>query len=124
MSLATKRSRKMNTMMVPHMKASVAHSEIRQAALRTGGLPVLEDIAHSSQSPDQRRLAVAVHLAAKPIDVDIHHVGIGLNAHAPHLVKDHGASDNPAGVAAQVFKKDELLRSELQWLARSACLAT
>ena len=87
--------------MVPHVNASVAHSEMRQAALRTGGLPVLEDITHSPQRSDQRRLTVSVNLAAQPINMHVDYVGVGLDAHAPNLIKDHGACDHPAGVPAQ-----------------------
>src|SRR6185437_6001633 len=119
MSFATKRSRKMKTTIVPQVKASVAHSDMRHAALRTAGLLVLEDIAYSPQSPNQWPLPVAVDLAAKAIDVDIDYICVGLNAHAPNLVKDHGARDHPACVATQVFEKHEFLRRKLQRLARS-----
>src|SRR4051794_40712206 len=117
MSFATKRSRKIKTTRVPHVNASVAHIEMRHAALRTGGLPVLEDITHSSQGPNQRHLAVAVHLAPKTVDVHVDDIGVRLNAHAPYLIKNHGSRDHPAGIPAQVFKKHKFLRSQLQLLA-------
>src|SRR3569833_2941121 len=68
MSFATKRSRKTKTTKEPQKNASVAHMEMRHAALRTECLPVLEDITHPSQGPDQRCLSVAVDLTAKAVD--------------------------------------------------------
>src|SRR5215469_13518481 len=89
MSLATKRSRPMNTTMVPQVKASVAHRDMRQAALRTTGLPVLKDIAHSPKRSNERREAAAVYLAAKPIDVNVDDVRVRLDAHSPYFIEDH-----------------------------------
>ncbi len=40
--------------MVPHANASVAHNEMRQAALCMTGLAVFEDIADTSQGSNQR----------------------------------------------------------------------
>jgi len=90
---------------------------MRQAALRMGGLAVFEDIAYSAHGSNQRRLSGTVYLATQTVDVDVDDVGVGLNAHAPHLVEDHGARDDAASVAAQIFEEDELLLGELKDLA-------
>src|SRR5579863_1442308 len=109
--------------MVPQAKASVAHSEMRHAALRIGGLSVFEDIAHTSQGSNQRLQSPSIHLAAKAINMHIDHVGIGLDAHSPDLIENHGASDNAAGVAAEVLEEDKLLRRELEDFAGAGGLA-
>lgn len=80
-------------------------------------LAVFENITDSTQSADERLSATAVDLAAKAIDVDIDDVGVRLNAHAPDFLEDHGAGDDAASVAAEVFKEHELLRGELEGLA-------
>jgi hypothetical protein len=87
------------------------------------GLAVFEDIANSAQSADEGLLAVAVDLAAQPVDVDVYDVGVGLNAHAPDILEDHGAGDDAAGVAAKVLEEDELLGSELEELAGARSFA-
>src|SRR5581483_11958375 len=103
-SLATKRCRKTKTTSVPKAKATVAQQEMRQAALRMGGLPVplpiLEDIAHTSHGPDQRRLSGAIYLTAEPVNMHVDHVCLGLNPHAPHLVENHRARDHAARITA------------------------
>jgi hypothetical protein len=123
MSAATKLWRKTKTTMVPQAKARVAHSEMRQAALRMGVLPVFEDIAYPAHGSNQRRLSGAVYLAAQTVDVDVDDVGVRLNAHAPHLVEDHGARDDAASVPAQIFEEDKLLLGELKDLAAARGLA-
>src|ERR1035438_1311241 len=119
MSLATKRCRKTNTISVPHAKASVAHSEMRHAALCITGLAVFEDIPYSSQRANQRLLLLAVPLPAQPVDMHVNHVRIRLDAHAPYLVQNHGSGHHPSGVPAQVLQQNKLLRSQLQHLARA-----
>src|ERR1035437_4889213 len=109
--------------MVPQAKARVAHSEMRQAALRMTGLAVLEDIAHTSQGSNQRLLPLAVDLAAQPVDVNIDDVGIRLNAHAPDLIENHRASDDAARIAAEILQQDGLLGSQLQDFSRPGSLA-
>src|ERR1017187_10787100 len=59
---------------------------MRQGALCIRGLPVFEDIAHSTHGPNQRLLSRTVNLAAQPVDMDIDHIRVWLNAHAPDLV--------------------------------------
>jgi hypothetical protein len=60
---------------------------------------------------------LAIDLAAQPIDVNIHDVGIRLNAHAPDLVENHRARHHAARIAAEILQQDELLGRELQELS-------
>src|SRR5271165_980621 len=116
MSSATNRWRNRKTSSVPHANASVAQSEMRHAALCITGLSVFDDITHASQSSNQRLLSAPVHLSAQPVNMHIHHVGVRLNSHAPHLVQDHGARHYAARIPAKVFQQNELLRCQLQRL--------
>jgi hypothetical protein len=59
---------------------------MRQAALRIGGLPVFEDIANTSHGSNQLLLTRTVYFAAQPIYVNVNHVCVRLNAHAPDFI--------------------------------------
>src|ERR1700676_2227701 len=122
MSFATKRSMNTNTSRVPMAKATVAQSEMRQAALCITGLSFFDDITHASQCPNQRLLAVPIHLASQTVNVNVHYIGVGLDAHAPHLVQNHGASYNAARITAKILQKDKLLGCKLQGQPGSGCL--
>jgi hypothetical protein len=100
MSSAIKLWRKTKTRRVPQANASVAHTEILQAALRMTGLSIFEDIAYTSQGSDQGLVTIAIHLSAQAVDMHVHHVRIRLDTHAPDLVENHGTGNHPAGVAA------------------------
>src|SRR5580704_2885821 len=117
MSPATNWCRKMKTTIVPHANASVAHREIRHAALRMIGLAVFENIAHSSQRSNEGSTPIGVYLPTKTVDVYIHDVGIRLDSHTPDFIEDHGACDNAACISAQIFQKYEFLRRQIQDLA-------
>src|SRR5580700_10992187 len=105
--------------MVPQANASVAHKEIRHAALRIIGLAVFENIAHTSQSSNEGSTPIRVYLPTKTVDVYIHDVGIRLYSHSPDFIEDHGACDNAARISTQVFQKNEFLRRQIQDLAIS-----
>jgi hypothetical protein len=109
--------------MVPQAKASVAQSEMRHAALRMGGLPVVEDIAHSAHGSNQRLLTRCVNLAAQPVYMDVNHIGVRLNAHSPDFIEDHGTGNNPAGISAQILEEHEFLLGKLQDLTAARGLA-
>jgi hypothetical protein len=100
----------MKTTMVPQAKASVAHREIRHAALRIIGLAVFENIAHTSQRSNEGSTPIRVYLPAKAVDVYIDDVGIRLYPHTPDFVQNHGSCDNAPRVAAQIFQKNKFLR--------------
>src|SRR5580704_9422273 len=112
----------MNTTMVPQANASVAHIEMRQAALRMIGLAVFENIAHSSERSNEGSTPIRVYLPAKTVDVYIDDVGVGLYPHTPDFVQDHGACDNAARIPAQILKKDEFLWRQIQDLAAPGSL--
>ena len=54
---------KASTLVVPQANASVAHMEIRQAALRMIGLAVFENIAHTSQRSNHGPAPIRVYLS-------------------------------------------------------------
>src|SRR5580698_8036988 len=109
----------MKTTMVPQANASVAHIEMRHAALRMIGLAVFENIAHTSQRSNQGPTPIRVYLPAKTVDVYIDDVGIGLYSHTPDFVENHGACDNASGISAQIFQQNEFLRRQIQDLPAS-----
>jgi hypothetical protein len=88
-----------------------------------GCLSVFEDIAHTSHGSDEGNQPRTVHFTAEAVDMDIHHVCVRLDAHAPDLVENHRACDDAAGIAAQILKKHELLLSKLEDLASTRSLA-
>src|SRR5271165_6686006 len=124
MSPATNWCRNTKTTMVPQANASVAHKEIRQAALRMIiGLAVPEDIAYSPQSSNQGTVPIRVNLPPQPVDVHIHNVGVRLDSHAPNLIENHGSGNDPARIPAQILQQNELLRSQIQYLSAPRGLA-
>ncbi len=108
--------------MVPQANASVAHREIRQAALRMIGLAVFENIAHTSQRSNEGSTPIRVYLPAQTVDVDIDDVGIRLDSHTPDFVENHGPRDDAARISAQIFQKNEFLRRQIQDLSASGSL--
>jgi hypothetical protein len=100
--------------MVPQANASVAHREIRQAALRIIGLAVPENIAYASQRSNEGSTPIRVYLSAQTIDVDIHNIGIRLNSHTPDFIENHGSRDDAARIPAQILQKYELLWRQIQ----------
>jgi hypothetical protein len=75
---------------VPNAKASVAHSEIRQAALRIiAGLPVSENIAHTSHCSNEGPMALNVDLPSQPVNMHVHDIRVRLNSHTPYLIENH-----------------------------------
>ena len=95
---------------------------MRHAALRNGGLSVFKDISHSSHRLDQRLLTGAIHLAAQPVNMNIHYVRVRLDAHSPDLVQDHRTCHNAPRISAQVFQEHKLLLRQLQNLATARSL--
>src|ERR1039457_602508 len=105
--------------MVPMANAKVAHSEIRQAALRITGLAVFEDIAYTSQRSNERLLPFAIDLSAQPVYVNVNDVCVRLDAHSPDLIEDHRAGDDAACVPAEVLKQNKFLLGQLEDLSAS-----
>jgi|SRR5580698_5245071 hypothetical protein len=114
----------MKMTMVPQANASVAHREIRHAALRIIGLAVFENIAHTSQRSNEGSTPLRVHLPAKTVDMNIDDIGIRLYPHTPDFIEDHGPRDNAARISAQIFQKNEFLRRQIQDLAPPGSLTS
>ena len=72
-----------------------------------------ELVAAAADGVDERRLALGVDLAAQPADVDVDDVGARVEAVVPDAFEQHGAGDDPALAAHQVFEHLELARQEL-----------
>src|SRR5665213_3955407 len=109
----------MKTTMVPQANASVAHKEIRHAALRMIGLAVFENIAHTAQRSNQGLTPSRVDLPAKTVDMYVHDVSVRLDSHTPDFVEDHGPRDNAACISTQIFQKYKFLRRQIQDLPTS-----
>ena len=84
---------------------------------------VAEKIADAANGADERVLGFAVDFVAQAMDVDVDDVGGGVDAHLPDVIEDHGAGDDAAGVAAEVFEESEFLLGELELDAGAAGFA-
>src|ERR1700693_2290412 len=109
---------------VPSANARVVQIEIRQAAVAGKFLGILENIAYTANRVDQRAQGVMVHFIAQTINMDVHHVGGGINPHPPNVVENHGPCHHATFVAAKIFKQGKLLRGQLQQVIASPRLAT
>ncbi len=77
-----------------------------------------QKIADSADGADEGPVGFAIHFIAQAVDVHIHNIRGGVDAHLPDVVEDHGAGDDAAGVAAEVFEQGELLLGELELRSR------
>ena len=112
-----------NATKVPKENASVVHKAMRHAAVLRKFSNLLQDVPNTANRVNQRPAIFAVNLAAQTIDMNVHNVGAGVNTHAPNVVQDHRASNNPACVAAKILQQRELLRGELEHVVAPACFA-
>ena len=96
----------------PDREGECAPKEIRQAALHATRLDVSKDIAHASQGSNQRLSVLAIHLRTQATHVNIDHVRLWLDVHTPHPFENHGARDNPTGIATKKFKQRKFLRRQ------------
>jgi hypothetical protein len=78
------------------------------------GLAFAEDIANSTQGLDERIASGRIDLSAESVDVDIHDIGVGLDAHAPDLGEEHGPGDDPTSMSAKILQERKLLRTEVK----------
>src|SRR5271157_227082 len=123
MSRAIRKYMIASVMAMPTARATVGHTAIRHAA----DLPRIlrfENITHTSNGVDQRMLSLLINFLAQAVDLDINHVGGRINAHVPHLIKDHGSRHDASRIPDQVFQKREFLGRKLQELTAPACFAT
>src|ERR1035438_1124536 len=120
MSLAISKYMIAKAIALPRANATVGQMAIRQAAEDPCDLCFLKNIANTANGMDKWPFAVAIYLVAQTVDLYIHHVGSGVNAHAPHAIQNHGASHDPSGITNQVLQQRELLRCQLKGLLPSA----
>jgi len=69
---------------------------------------------------NQRSRRVVIYFAAEAINVNVNHVGCGVNPHFPDVVQNHGPRHHATFVAAKIFQQGKLLRGQLQASARPA----
>src|ERR1700730_17646207 len=109
---------------VPSANARVVQIEIRQAAVARKFLDMPENVANTTNGIELRLRRVMVHFIAQTINMDIHDVGGGINAHAPDVVQNHGASYYATFIPAKIFQQGELLRGQLQQVIAPSCFTT
>src|SRR5271166_1600557 len=105
MVLATKEYTMKNASAVPRANAKVVQTEMRQAAVVRKNLGIFEYVPHAANGMYQRHGTIVVHFAAQAINVHVNHVGCRIDSHAPNMIEDHGASDHPPGIAAEIFQQ-------------------
>ena len=66
---------------------------------------------------NQRWVEVFVDFAAQARDVDVNDVGLRVKVVFPHFFEEHGAGDDLAGVAHQVFEQAEFARLQVDFAA-------
>src|ERR1700677_1366736 len=109
---------------VPSANARVVQIESRQAAVVRSVLGMLENIANTPNGVDQRSRRVMVNLTPQTIDMDVDHVGGGIDSHPPDVVQNHGASHHSAFISTKIFQQRKLLWSQLQQVLAPSCFAT
>jgi len=109
---------------VPSANASVVQIEIRQAAVVRKFLGMFENVTNATNCVNQRSLSVLIHFAAQTIDMNIHHVGCGVNPHFPDMVQNHGPGHHATFIAAKIFQERKLLWSQLQQVITTSCFST
>jgi hypothetical protein len=75
---------------------------------------MFENVTNATNGVDQGPWRVVVYLIAQTINMDIHHVGCGIDPHSPNVIQDHGASYYAPFIAAKVFQQGKLLWGQLQ----------
>src|SRR5580692_1818797 len=60
-------------------------------------------ISHAANRLDQRRVTI-IHLAPQVVDINIHHIGCGIEGQVPDMFNDHCPRQPPPGVAHQILE--------------------
>ena len=92
-------------MAVPTANASVVQIEIRQAAVHRILRGMFQHVSDAADGVNQGAQSFPVNFAAEPVNVHVHNVSCGIDAHAPHVIKDHAASNDPAGIATEILQE-------------------
>src|SRR6478672_3854065 len=77
----------------------------------------LEHVARASHRVQQRLFEPLVELAPEAADVDVDDVGAGVEVIVPDLLKKHGARDDAAFVAREIFEQEIFAGLEVELLA-------
>src|SRR5688572_26227154 len=66
-----------------------------------------QNVAHATEGMDKPRGVIFIDLAAHAMHKDIDHIGLGIEAVVPHVLKNHRFCDGPSGMAHQEFEERE-----------------
>ena len=80
---------------------------------RSGG----EHVARAAHRVEERPLEPFLELAAQPADMDVDDVGARIEMIVPDLLEKHGAGDDAALVAGEIFEQQIFARLEVELLA-------
>src|ERR1700759_921029 len=69
-------------------------------------------VARAPHRVQKRLFESLVQLSAKPADVDVDHVGAGIEVVVPDLLEEHCAGNHPAFVAGEIFEQQIFARLE------------
>src|SRR5262249_12590240 len=75
---------------------------------------------HPAHRMDEGVDSLAIHLASQAADVNVDDVRHGIKMQIPHVLQQHRARHDLAGVANEICKQLELLRQQLDLAALSA----
>jgi len=84
----------------------------------SGGAKDVTDAAEGMQAG-----SFGIDLGAEPVDEDIDHIGLGIEAVVPDMFKDHGLGDGAPGVAHEVFEQGKLAGLEFDGIGSATDLA-
>src|SRR5579875_1384378 len=99
-------------MRIEALKRPISISASRRAVLRPWLIGRTEAVSGAADGVDQGALELPVDLAPQPPDMHIDDIGARIEMIIPHALEQHGARDDAAGVAHQIFEEAELARLE------------
>src|SRR6185295_3840902 len=69
-----------------------------------------QHVARAANRVQQRPFEAVLELAPQSADVDVNDVGAGVEMIVPHLLEEHGAGDDAAFVAGEIFEQQIFAR--------------
>src|SRR5437588_12354357 len=80
-------------------------------------------VSHAANGMDQGLGKSIIDLTTKVIDINIHHIGRGVEGEIPNVLDDHCASQPAAGIAHEIFEQSEFFCGQLNLTAGAFHLA-
>src|SRR5438105_3621933 len=96
------------------INASLNVDDFRVSARSTEAIP------DAANGMDQRIGLAVVDLAAHPPDIDVDDVGRRIEMQVPDVLQQHGARDDAAFIAHQIFQQLELAGQQIDFVAAAA----